>query len=102
MAYRLYMALVAYYTGFFNTPKSLQLELNLSRSRLSSEQQHGLAKCFKTIIDHRLDFCKANLARILASLGWLTLFQTRCSSRLGTNSKAFSLKLSPRTSSGDS
>lgn len=65
MAYRLYMALVAYYTGFFNTPKSLQLDLDLSRSKLSSEQQHELAECFRAIIDHRLDFCKANLAHFL-------------------------------------
>ena len=59
MTYRLYLGLVACYTGFFNTPKSLQLELDLSRSKLASERQHKLAKRFKATIDHRLDFCKA-------------------------------------------
>lgn len=59
MTYHLYTALVAYYTGFFNTPKSLQLDLDLSRAKVSHGQKDSLSGCFKRIIDHRLDFCKA-------------------------------------------
>lgn len=54
----LYTALVAYYTGFFKTPKSLLLDLDLTRSGISSESKHRLSECFRRIIDHRLDFCK--------------------------------------------
>lgn len=58
ITYRLYTALVAYYTGFFNTPKSLQMELDLTSSKASSELQHKLSKYFRAILDHRLDFCQ--------------------------------------------
>ncbi|SPN96780.1 uncharacterized protein DNG_00300 [Cephalotrichum gorgonifer] len=56
VAGRLYTALVAYYTGFFNTPKSLQLELDLTRSKISSRDKTELSACFRYIIDQRLDF----------------------------------------------
>lgn len=56
MTQHLYTALVAYYTGFFNTPKSLLLELDLTRAKISQGQKDGLSGDFKAIIGHRLDF----------------------------------------------
>lgn len=55
---RLYTALVAYYTGFFYTPKSLNLELDLSRARMPVELKYELSALFQSILDNRVDFCK--------------------------------------------
>ncbi|PKS06528.1 hypothetical protein jhhlp_007276 [Lomentospora prolificans] len=56
---RLYTALVAYYTGFFYSPKSLNLALDLSRTRMPLEAKHELSVLFQDVLDNRLDFYQA-------------------------------------------
>lgn len=92
------MALVAYYTGFFNTPKSLQLDLDLSRSRIPPQMKDGLGEYFRAIVDHRLDFCKAPNPRTDLRRQQLTWLQTRRSGPRGTTLTASSLTPSLRTS----
>lgn len=99
MTRRLYMALVAYYTGFFNTPKSLQLDLDLSRSRIPTQLKDGLVEYFRAIVDRRLDFCKTSHPGTELRGQRLTWLQTRCSGPPGTTSTASSQMPSLRTSS---
>jgi len=58
VAEKLYAALIAFYTGFFDKPKSLQMELNFISARADVHVMDELRGLFDNLLDQRIDFCK--------------------------------------------
>jgi hypothetical protein len=65
---KLHAALIAFYTGYFDKPKSLQMELDLSTARAKVDVKNNLQTQFKSLLKHRIEFCRLKQKQRISSL----------------------------------